>query len=659
MEAVAENIEVSAASQAENQHKSGCGCGVCSSDGPGHTRSLARLRTAVIGGSLILNSFLLKWLFPDQIFASELSAMIGSIVLTIPIFMTAYRDLLIGHVHMNELVALSILASMTGGDFRAAGIIAFFLLLTIIIESRTASGAQRSIEELIKLTPHTATLLKDHEETLVDVLALKVGDTIRVRPGENFPIDGKIIKGDSTVDQASITGESLPIDKEKGDDVFAGTHNLTGIIDVKVTKVGEDTTLGKVQDLIMAAEKTQAPIVRMIDQYAGFYTPTILMIAGLTWWFSKDMNSVVAVLIASCPCALVLATPTAIVAAVAAASRLGILIKNVADIEIAAKIKAFIFDKTGTLTEGVLSVARLAPCNDIEPAELLQAAVSVESISNHPVAEALRQLAKETGIKPEGIKKAKEVHGKGVEAEVKGKIYRAGREAWLKTLDADFSGTKEEDSVVEEGMSVIHIAIDNKVIGWIGFKDTVRKEAANSIKRLHDLGIKHCAMVTGDRKSVAELVAQELNIQDLEAECLPDGKVAYVEKTKETLPVAVVGDGVNDAPALASGTLGIAMGAIGSDIAINSASIALMNNDLRRIPMLVQLSRQSRAVMYQNISLGLLFVVGGISLSVFGLLPPIAAAVLHTSSTLIIIFNSARLVRIGEELTLPEVTNVD
>lgn len=649
METTAENVEIQ---EPTANHSVGCSCSNCMTDGVGHDRSMARLRTAIIGGAMILNSYLLKWLFPEQIFAAELSAMVGAILLTIPIFITAFRDLLVGHVHMNELVALSILASMTQGDFNSAGIIAFLLLLGIIIESRTASGAQRSIEELIKLTPHTATLLKDGSESVVDAIELQVGDIIIVRPGENFPVDGKIIKGDSTVNQASITGESLPIDKQKGDDVFAGTHNLTGAIEVKVSKVGEDTTLGKVQELILAAEKTQAPIVRIIDQYAGFYTPTILMIAGLTWWFSKDMNSVVAVLIASCPCALVLATPTAIVAAVAAASRLGILIKNVADIEVAAKIKAFIFDKTGTLTEGELSVARLAPASKVEPAELLQAAVSVESISNHPVATALRALAQETGITAESTSKAKEIHGKGVEATINKKTYRVGREVWLKSLKMDFSGMKEEDMIAEEGMSIIHIAIDKKVIGWIGFKDTVRENAASLISSLQDLGIKHCAMVTGDRQSVAELVASELNIQEFEAECLPDGKVAYVEKTKKDFPVAVVGDGVNDAPALASGNLGIAMGAIGSDIAINSASIALMSNDLRRIPMLIQLSRQSRSVMYQNIALGLLFVVGGITLSVFGLLPPIAAAVLHTSSTLIIIFNSARLVRIGEELTL-------
>jgi len=652
MESSAENIDLQVPAI---NHGSGCACSSCITDGVGHDRSMVRLSTAIIGGAMILNSLLLKWLFPEQIFAAELSAMCGSFLLTIPIFMTAFKDLLIGHVHMNELVALSILASMTQGNFTSAGIIAFLLLLGIIIESRTASGAQRSIEDLLKLTPHTATLLKEGNETTVDAITLVIGDVILVRPGENFPVDGKIIKGDSTVNQASITGESLPIEKEKNDDVFAGTQNLTGALEVKVTKVGEDTTLGQVKELILAAEKTQAPIVRIIDQYAGFYTPTILMIAGLTWWFSKDMNSVVAVLIAACPCALVLATPTAIVAAVAAASRLGILIKNVADIEIAARIQAFIFDKTGTLTKGELSVVRLAPAANIQPAELLQAAVSVEAISNHPVALAIRLLAEETGIKPATAKKAKEIHGKGMEANIKNKVFRAGREAWLKSLKIDFSDLNKDDTVIEEGMSVIHLAIDDKIIGWIGFKDTVREHAGDAIARLQTLGIKHCAMITGDRLSVAKLVASELKIQDIEAECLPDAKVAYVEKTKELCPVAVVGDGVNDAPALASGTLGIAMGAIGSDIAINSASIALMNNDLRRIPMLIQLSRQSRSVMYQNIAMGLFFVVGGISLSVFGLLPPIAAAVLHTSSTLIIIFNSARLIRIGEELTISSV----
>ena len=638
----------------EHKHGSGCGCGCNVSDGPGHSRSMVHIRTALIGGFLILNSYLLQYFFPDQLFASYISAMAGAILLAIPILTTAYQDLLVGHVHLNELVALSILAAMTGGNFQTAGIIGFFLLLTIIIESRTASGAQRSIEELIKLTPHVASLLTDEGEKSVDVTALHVGDIIRVRPGENFPVDGVIVKGESTVNQASITGESLPVDKTNKDDVFAGTQNLTGVVDIKVSRVGEDTTLGKVKELILAAEKTQTPIVRIIDKYAAYYTPTILMIAGLTWWFSKDMNNVIAVLIVSCPCALVIASPTAVVATVAAASRLGILIKNVADIEIAAQIRAFIFDKTGTLTEGALSVARLAPAEGVEPAELLRIAVSVESASNHPVAKALKSLAKETGIKPLEINKAKEVHGKGMEAEIKGKKYKVGREAWLQHSKTDFSILKKDTDLEDEGMSVIFIAENGKALGWIGFRDTIRENSKEAIQELKKLGIKRCAMVTGDRKSVAEMVARELNIEEYKAECLPDGKVEYVEEMEKEMPVAVVGDGVNDAPALASGTLGIAMGAIGSDIAINSASIALMNNDLKRIPMLIYLARKSRAVVFQNVAMGFLFVFGGITLSVFGQLPPIAAAVIHTTSTLVIIFNSARLVRTGEELTLNE-----
>jgi len=634
-------------------HSHGCSCGCTPSEGVGHARSMARLRTALIGGTLILNSYILKLTFPDQLFAAELSAMIGAIVLTIPIFITAFKDLVYGRVHMNELVALSILASMTQGNFASAGIIAFLLLIGIIIESRTASGAQHSIEELLKLTPHTATLLLDGNESIVEAADLQQGDIIFVRPGDNFPADGLIIKGTTTVNQASITGESLPVDKENGNEVYAGTQNITGAVEIKVTKVGEDTTLGKVQELILAAEQTQTPIVRIIDKYAAFYTPTVLMIAALTWWFFKDMNSVVSVLIVACPCALVLATPTAVVAAVAAASRLGILIKDVADIEVAAKIKGFVFDKTGTLTEGKLSVARLAPVDGIEPAVLLKTAASIESASNHPVAMALRKLADEVGVKIEKNSDSKEIHGKGMETVINGKTYRAGRKNWLNELNIDFALLKDADSSDDEGMSVIFIAENSKFIGWIGFKDTIRKEAANAINRINDLGIKYCAMITGDRASVAKLVANELNINEIQSECLPDGKVKFVKKIEKDFPIAVVGDGVNDAPALASGSLGIAMGAIGSDIAISSASIALMNNDLRRIPMLVKLARQSRIVMYQNIALGLLFVFGGISFSVFGVISPIIAALIHTASTLVIIFNSARLVRIGEELTAP------
>jgi Cd2+/Zn2+-exporting ATPase len=642
--------------QPGHKHAPGIVCPGCGNvtEGEGHDRSLGRLSVAMVGGFFIVNSYLLKWAFPNQSFSYDLSAIIGAFILALPIIITAIKDLCKGRVYMNELVALAILAAFTGGDFKTAGIIAFFLLVTIIIESRTASGAQRSIEELIKLTPHTANKITDSGEVEVDVLELQIGDMIRVRPGENFPIDGEIISGQTTVNQASITGESLPVDKSEGVEVYAGTQNLTGSIEVKVTKVGEDTTLGKVKEMILAAEKTKSPIVRIIDRYAGYYTPTILMIAGVTWWFSGgDMNRVITLMVIACPCAIVLATPSAVVAAVAAAARLGIFIKNVSHLELAAKIRTFVFDKTGTLTNGILSVSKLEPANGVEPAELLLNAASAESHSNHPTAKALLALAEEAGLKLKPPTDFNEIHGKGVECKIDGVKCQVGRAAWLESLGVDMTHEQLANSE-KSGMSLVYLAIDNKVMGWIGFKDKVRKESRETIKSLKDLGIKLCAMVTGDREEVANVVASSLGIEEYRSECLPETKVDFVENVKRTSSVAVVGDGVNDAPALAAGDLGIAMGAIGSDIAINSASIALMTNDLRRIPLLVSLSRKSRIIINQNLFVGMLFVFGGIILSVFGWMSPITAAILHTLSTLIILFNSARLVRTGEELSLEE-----
>jgi len=642
----------------EQKKESCCPCGHDSpqSDGVGHNRSMGRLRLALIGGIFVVNSFILKWLMPDQEFVFEVSALLGSLILAFPIFVTALKDLYRGKVYMNELVALAILAAMSSGNFREAGLISFFLLISIIIESRTASGAQRSIEALVKLTPNTARKIVDGIEGEVDVADLVIGDIVRVRPGDNFPTDGLILSGDSTVNQASITGESLPIDKAESDDVFAGTQNLTGSLEVRVTKVGEDTTLGKVKEMILAAENSGHRVVRIIDKYAGYYTPTIVMLALLTWWLSPvddAMTRVITLLVISCPCAIVLATPTAILAAVAAAARLGIYIKNVSDLEIAAKIRAFVFDKTGTLTEGTLSVARLNPLDGVEPAELLFVAASVEKHSNHPTAVALQAIAGEADLDLDEVTQFSEVHGKGVRGSITDKECIVGRQKWMESLGIDTSAiVLEEDDSEQAGMSVVFVARAGEVIGWIGFKDKVRTHSAQIIKDLGDLGVKHCSMVTGDRESVASQVAVNLGIEEYQSECLPETKVAHVEKLKKDMSVAVIGDGVNDAPALTAGDLGIAMGAIGSDIAVNSASVALMTNDLRRVPMLVTLSRKAVSIINQNLCIGILFVIGGILLAVFGRMNPILAAVMHLLSTLIILFNSARLVRTGEELTL-------
>lgn len=628
-----------------------CGHDHKAEGGVGHDRSMGRIFFALVGGLLTLNSYILAKLLPGQVFASQMSALLGAFILAIPIVWVAIKDLVRGKVYMNELVALAIIAALALADFQSAGLIAFFLLVTIIIETRTASGAQRSIEELIKLTPNTARRIVGDRETEVQATELKVGDVIRVRPGENFPVDARIKSGESTVNQASITGESVPVEKTPGDDVFAGTQNLTGLLDLEVTKVGEDTTLGKVKEMILQAEASRTPVVRIIDRYAGYYTPTVLMIAWVTWWFTEDLKSVIAFLVIACPCAVVLATPTAVVAAVAAAARLGIFIKNVSHLELASKITSFVFDKTGTLTDGLLSVVKLQPFGEVTPAELLLTAGSVERYSNHPTAVAIQKLAAEANLELNEAEGFSEVPGKGVVGRISGELVRVGRANWMQDQGLSIP---EHDTAESEGMSVVFVARGTQILGWIGFRDKIRVEAKEMLASLRGMGVRYCAMVTGDRHSVAETVARQLQIDEFESECLPEGKVAFVERVKKDSTVAVVGDGVNDAPALAAGDLGIAMGAIGSDVAINSASIALMTNDLRRISMLIYLSRKSQMIINQNLVFGMLFVFGGMILSITGVMTAVWAAVFHAASTLIIVFNSARLVRTGEELTLAE-----
>jgi len=656
----------------EHHHHDHCSCGhdhgkedstcICGHDhkaegGVGHDRSMGRVCFALVGGILTANSFIMNSLLPEQEFAANMSALFGAFILALPIIITAVKDLVRGKVYMNELVALAILAALVKADFQTAGIIAFFLLVTIIIETRTASGAQRSIEELIKLTPNTANLITpDGSEKEVAAQDLKVGDRIRIRPGENFPVDGRIVSGESTVNQASITGESVPVEKVAGEDVFAGTQNLTGAVEVTVTKVGGDTTLGKVKEMIMQAEASRTPVVRIIDRYAGYYTPTVLMVAWITWWYSRDMNSVIAFLVIACPCAVVLATPTAVVAAVAAAARLGIFIKNISHLELASRISAFVFDKTGTLTDGLLSVVKLQGAEGVSPAELLGCAASVERFSNHPTALAIVKLANEAELKLDEVTGFTEVHGRGVSGTANNSIYRVGRANWMRDNGLNVPESDPEEAA---GMSVVYVSKDDKVLGWIGFRDKIRKESQVLLSDLRRLGVRYCAMVTGDRQSVAEDVAAQLSIDEFKSGCLPETKVEFVENVKRDHTVAVVGDGVNDAPALAAGDLGIAMGAIGSDIAINSASVALMTNDLRRIAMLIFLAKKSQVIINQNLIFGMLFVFGGMILSIVGLMTPIWAAVIHAGSTLVIVFNSARLVRTGEELTLAEKPETD
>jgi len=611
--------------------------------------SMALLGT-LAGGMLLINSGISRFFYAAD--HTELLAMAAAILLGAPIVMHAVKSLTRKEAHMDELVALAITAAFVTQKYATAGIVAFFMLLSELIESRTALGARASIEALIKLTPTKATLIDSQgNEKEVKVSNLKPGDGIRVRPGDNIPADGDVVKGLSSVNEATITGESLPVDKVPGMQVFAGTNNLTGVLDINVTKAGKDTTLGKVQSLIMQAEQTKIPIMRIIDRYVRWYTPTILMIAGIVWFLTKDVDRAITVLVISCPCALILATPTAMVAAISASARLGILIKNVADLEIAGKMTALVFDKTGTVTTGRLYVTKLTPAEQVEPAELLSRAASAEQMSRHPAARALLEVAKEASLSLPAVDHFQETPGKGVTAVVDSAKIIVGRDTFLKENKVDIANVPDPGLHEEQGFSTLYVAKDGKCMGWIGLQDKTRPEARQAVDELLRTGVKRMTMLTGDRQEVADRVAAELGCTDVKAQCLPTDKLQIVEQVKrDGHTVAVVGDGINDAPALAAGDLGIAMGAAGSDVAINSASIALMSDDLRRLPFLVRLSRKTRGVITQNLSFGIMFIILGVAGASAGWLSAVYAAVLHFLGTLIVVFNSARLVRYGEEL---------
>ncbi|MGC9454120.1 MAG: heavy metal translocating P-type ATPase [Phycisphaerae bacterium] len=613
------------------------------------------------GGVFVVASYAADLLFADQTivrdgksfnFYSYTLALIGALLLGIPIIVHAAKGLLQGEMHMDELVALAVIAALAAIDYKAAGAVAFFLLLANLVERRTALGARASIEHLVRISPKKAHRLReDGSEELVDPRELRAGDTVRVRPGDNIPADGTILSGQTTINEANITGESVPVDKGEGAEVFSGTSNIAGSVDVKVTRAGEDTTLGKVKKLILQAEGSRIPIMRLIDRYAGYYTPTVLMLAGVVLFFTRDMSRAVTMLVVACPCALILAVPTAMVAALSCAARLGIYVKDVSIIELARSVTAFVFDKTGTLTTGELAVTQIKPAPGVDPAELLTAAASAEQLSKHPVAQAVVQVARRARVDVSQPEQFEEVAARGVRARVAGDEVMVGRRSWLEDSGIDLSPMSAPEFAEPEGVSTLFVVRGGKVLGWVGLEDRTREEARQALEELRALGIRELVMVTGDRWSVARRVAREMGATEVQAEVLPQDKLDLVADLREKgHRVAVVGDGVNDAPALAAGDLSIAMSAAGSDVAINSATIALMNNDLRRVSFLIRLSRRTMAVVQQNLMFGIGFIVLFEILAGLGIIQPVLGAVLHTLAATFVIFNSARLVRFGEEL---------
>lgn len=612
-----------------------------------------RLTVVCIGVVFLSASGFLRWLRPDQPEIASLTAMLGATVVAIPIMIDALKALkstgfAATKFYMDQYITLAVAACFAAGQYVTAGIVAVILILGQVLEERSVMGVREAIESLTKLSRVRARRVRNGAEELVDAEVLLVGDRVRLHPGDTVPADARVVSGTSTINQASITGESLPVEVAEGGDVFAGTSNLTGALEIEVTKTGTSTVLGRVQEIIAEAEGSRAPIMRIAEEYARYYTPLVLIIAAFVLFFTRDINRAISVIIVSIPCAFVLASPSAMVAALAAASRLGILVKSARFFEAANEIDAVVFDKTGTLTKGELRVAEISALEGYSEDQVLALAASVEQRSTHPVAQAVVRAARERSLT---LREATDLHeqpGHGLSATFEGHKVVIGRAKWL--IDNGIP-VESPGGETPNNLSVLLLACDGILIGRLHLTDTVRPEARSAVTTLQALGAERIVMLTGDRKAAALHMGGEVGVNEIHAECLPEDKLTRVEALKaEGYHVLVVGDGINDAPALAAGDLGVAMGALGSDVAVKTADVALMSSDLRRLPALLQLSRNTVSIINQNMLCGFLFIVIAIVVSSLGLVSPILAAFIHEFSAFFVIFNSARLLRFtGEE----------
>ncbi len=606
-----------------------------------------RLTLVLLGGVCLILSGILRWLRPAQNDLAVAWSMLGAIITALPIF----RDALLGfsskafantEFYMNQFITLAVIACFVTQQYVVGGVVAIILLLGHILEDRSMLGTNEAINSLLHLSRVSARRVRNGAEEEVDVESLGEGEIVRVRPGDTMPADGLVLSGFSTVNQATITGESLPVEVEAGTTVFAGTSNLTGLIEVRVTRTGTQTVLGRVKEIVEEAQQTRAPIVRLTEEYARYYMPLILLIAGFVLFFTKDVQRAISVIVVSIPCTFVLAGPSAMVAALAAASRMGILVKSVRFFEVANDIDTVVFDKTGTLTTGELRVAAITPNDGMAEDELLALVAAVEQHSTHPIARAVVTEAQDRQLEIGDAEDVQEKHGHGLLARVGQLDVLVGRGSWLREQAIEIP-QKERNF---DDLSALHVGVNRKLAGIIYLSDTVRAEAKNVSANLRQSGVDHLMMLTGDRRTAAESIAEHVGMTEFEADCLPEQKQKAVHKLKAAgRKVMVVGDGVNDAPALAAGDLSVAMGALGSDVAIQTADIALMANDLRRVPHFLALSDKALRIINQNMLCGFAFIGAAIVLSGVGLIPPIAAAFVHEFGAFFVIFNSARLLR--------------
>jgi Cd2+/Zn2+-exporting ATPase len=614
-----------------------------------------RLALVFISSALLLAGGLLPLLRPGQDSIGGALALVGMLVIALPIIVQVFTALratgfAATQFYMDQYVALAMGACLATGQYLTGGIVAVVLVLGQMLEERTVIGVEYALARLRELGAVKATRLDPitTAETTVGAQDLAPGDRIRLRPGDAVPADARVLTGEALLNQANLTGESLPAEVRPGDKIFAGTVNLNGLLEAEVLTAGDGTVMSRVTKILEEAKSAESPIISMAEDYARHYTPLVLLIAASVFFCTQDINRAIAVLIVSIPCAFVLASPSALVSAIACASRLGLLVKGARHFESGRRIDTVVFDKTGTLTQGILHVAHTwihDPSHT--PATALHLAAALEHNSKHPVAQAIHRAASETDrsiSNPKSeILNLTETAGLGVTATFDGRTVRVGRLRWLaETHHIPLAPLPAE----ADTHSLVGLALDGVHLATFGLADRLRPEAPEAIARLRAIGITRFVMLTGDRRAVAQRVATHLGLTEFVAECLPEDKKRHIETLKATgARVMVVGDGLNDAPALAAGDLGVAMGALGNEVAIATADVALMSHDLRRLADLLILSRRTIGTINQNLLAGFVLIIGAVTASALGLITPILAAFWHEFSAFFVIFNSARLLR--------------
>ena len=602
----------------------------------------------VISGSALLLSIFGVSPFPFDM------AWIAIILCGIPILLEAVIGLVTAFdIKADVLVSLALVASVIIREDFAAGEVAFIMQLGALLEDLTVAKARAGIEKLVHLTPRTARRISaagneaSGAEEIVPAEQVQVGDTLRVLPGEAVPVDGVIVSGETSVNQAVMTGESLPVDKKPGDAVSSGTVNQFGAFEMRAEKVGEDSSIQRMIRLVQSADAGKAKIVGIADRWATWIVVMALTAAALTWLISGEIIRAVTILVVFCPCALVLATPTAIMAAIGNATKHGFLVREGDALERLSTVKRITFDKTGTLTYGtpqVTAVESILP--GLSTRELYAYAAGSELNSEHPLGKAVVRCYKsETGNLPLPPDKFRMLPGRGVQAVINGRTVLAGNPGLLRDNHISLPNevVNKSEMHLKEGCTVICLAVDGICAGFIALADTLRKDASAAVDELKASGVTP-VLLTGDHENAAVHIARQLHIDEVHASCLPEDKLSWIDASqKNHFPVCMIGDGINDAPALKKALVGIAMGKVGSDIAVDAADIALVNDDIRELPHLLKLSRRMMNTIRVNLTFSMTLNFIAIILAITGILNPVVGALVHNAGSVLVIVNSAFL----------------